>query len=345
MATSEQARELAAAVGCAGGSFEVEWRGSVAVPETIYVADGTVLAVTGADSSAVVDGGGSTRLFTVVNASVRLSGINVTAGSSTVGGAIAASGSSLTLDRTNLVGNSATINGGAVYAEGGSAVSCAGSTFSGNTAAVDGGGMFVAGGSAVSCGGLWTDNTAGDSGGGLCVFDDSHSSWGGEDATFVGNAAGRLAGAVYILNSTASWDSSTLYRSNYAAGNGGALVATMSQVTWSGEVSFERNVAGSYCGALCAGEGSQISWSGATRWVSRTWQRRVLGNEKSKSKSKPKPESGRGWWLPNKRPQVLEISSFLDPKLSLRSHDTFPLRSRNTTYKRSVPLLHCLIPR
>lgn len=266
--TSEQAHELAAAVGCAGGSFEVEWRGSVVVPVTISVVDGTVLAVTGADGSgAVVDGAGSTRLFTVVNASLHLRGVNVTAGASVVGGAIAAaSGAAVTLDRTSLVGNSADGTGGAVHAEDGSAVSCAGSTFSGNTAATDGGAVFVTGGSVVSCGGLWANNSAGDSGGGLCVFNGSHASW-GEEATFVENESGRIAGAVYFLESTATWNASTRYLSNYAATAGGALVSTASQVSWSGETSYARNTAGFDCGAICALDDSLVSWSGDTRWV------------------------------------------------------------------------------
>lgn len=74
--TSAQAQALAAAVNCSGGAFEVEWRGAVIVDQPIYVLDGTVLTVAGAGSDAVIDGNSATRLFTVVNASLHVSGVN-----------------------------------------------------------------------------------------------------------------------------------------------------------------------------------------------------------------------------------------------------------------------------
>lgn len=141
-----QARNLAEATNCSGGSFEVEWRGTVVVDAPIYVVDGTVLTVTGSGSTAVVDGAGLTRLFTVVNATLHVSNVNISSGASVVGGAIAAKMSTLTFSRTNFIGNSATESGGAVFLSDGSKASCAdGGIFADNTAEVDGGAMFVTG--------------------------------------------------------------------------------------------------------------------------------------------------------------------------------------------------------
>lgn len=81
---SEQAHALAEAVNCSGGSFEVEWRGAVIVETPFFIGVGTTLAISGADSSAVIDGNGGTRLFTVVNATLHLSSVSVASGNSTV---------------------------------------------------------------------------------------------------------------------------------------------------------------------------------------------------------------------------------------------------------------------
>ncbi|CAN0384079.1 unnamed protein product, partial [Laminaria digitata] len=146
---SAQARALAAAVNCSGGSFEVEWRGTVVVDGPIYVTNETTLTVTGVGSDARIDGNASTRLFTVVNAALHVSDVNISYGASTVGGAIAAAASSLTFDQTNFFGNRAAANGGAIYVTDGSSVSCAGGTFDNNGAGSEGGAMYVTGSSVV----------------------------------------------------------------------------------------------------------------------------------------------------------------------------------------------------
>ncbi|CAM9120094.1 unnamed protein product [Laminaria digitata] len=123
---SAQARALAAVVNYPGGSFEVEWRGTVVVDGPIYVTNETTLTLTGVGSDARIDGNASTRLFTVVNAALHVNGVNLSHGASTAGGAIAATASSLTFDQTNFFGNRAAGNGGAIYVADGSSVYCAG---------------------------------------------------------------------------------------------------------------------------------------------------------------------------------------------------------------------------
>lgn len=95
----------------------MEWRGTV-VDEPIYVTDGTSPTTSGAARSmAAVDGNSSTRLFTVVNAALHLDGSNISYGASAVEGAIAATRSTLTFNRTNFVGTSASGDDGGVCSD------------------------------------------------------------------------------------------------------------------------------------------------------------------------------------------------------------------------------------
>ncbi|CAM9509603.1 unnamed protein product [Ectocarpus fasciculatus] len=267
---SEQALALAVAVNCSGGSFEVEWVGNVVVDETIYVADGTVLTITGAaGSNAALDGSSATRLFTVVNAALHVSGVNISHGASISGGAIAAGRSTLTFNQTNFIGNVASGNGGAVFVSDGSLVSCAdGTTFTENEAGIDGGAMYVTGGSTVSCGGWWFSNTAGIRGGAMRVQHESSASW-SEGAVFAGNTAGAFGGALSLVNSSSvSWDASTDFYYNSAAVAGGVLSAsTTCSLSWSARTGFYSNSAGLFGGAVFVRDDSNASWSGETTTV------------------------------------------------------------------------------
>ena len=208
---SEQARALAAAVNCSGGSFEVEWRGRVVVDETIHVGDRTVLTVRGDDTRAVIDGNATTRLFTVVNATLHLIDVNVTSGASIAGGAIAAAGSVVTFNRTNFIRNIATGFGGAVFLLDGSNLSCPEEgAFANNRAKVSGGAMFVTDASTVSGGSSWLNNTAGVSGGAVFIEDNSNMSW-REETMFSFNAAEYSGGALHSSNSSMSWSGPTVF--------------------------------------------------------------------------------------------------------------------------------------
>eukprot|EP00903_Cladosiphon_okamuranus_P017273 g15917.t1 len=268
--TSAQVQDLVAAVNCSEGSFEVEWRGGVVVTEPIYVADGTVLAVSGDGENAVVDGNSTTRLFTVVNATLHLSGVNISYGASIVGGAIAAAESTLTLNRTNFVGNRATASsGGAVYLSDGSSMACIGDgTFEENWAAIDGGALYVTDSSTVSCGGTWMNNVAGDSGGAVALRSLSKMSW-SDEATFSENIAGRYGGAISLVNSSVSWSGGrTAFVYNSGGYIGGGLISRISNVSWTGSTDFVGNSADT-CGAICAYSQSTLTWRGAgsTRFI------------------------------------------------------------------------------
>ncbi|CAM9804390.1 unnamed protein product, partial [Ascophyllum nodosum] len=131
-----QVQALAEAVHCSGGTFDVEWRGSITVDTEIVIVDGTVLNITGGEGSkAVLDGGGRTRFFRVANASLELNDIVLRNGNATFGGAIAAMSSTLTLNRINFTDNTAPDkNGGAMFVYGESNITFGGTiTFSNNS--------------------------------------------------------------------------------------------------------------------------------------------------------------------------------------------------------------------
>ena len=261
---SAGAQALAAAVNCSGGSFEVEWSGHIVIDQAIYIADGTVLTVRGDGSTAVVDGNGSTRLFTVINATLHVSGVNITSGTSTAGGAIAASGASVTLNRTSLIGNRATGNAGAVYISDGSSLSCSDASFFDNRSDFDGGAVYAKGNSAVLCGGSWLNNTAGVRGGALGAIDGSTVSW-GEEAIFSENTAGVNGGALFISNnSTLAWSASSTFFANSAIFAGGALNVISSKVSWTGEVNSLFNENKALFGGALYFDNSHLSCSETT---------------------------------------------------------------------------------
>ena len=118
------AQALLEALNCSGGVFNVTWAGSVALNETIYVVNGTVLNINGIGSMSTIAGAGKTRIFTVVNASLNIDNVIMTGGYATSGGAIGASASSLTVKRVNFTANHVSIFGGALFLSGGSNVTC-----------------------------------------------------------------------------------------------------------------------------------------------------------------------------------------------------------------------------
>lgn len=302
--TSAEAQSLAAAVNCSGGSFEVEWIGKVGVEEPILVANGTVLTVTGDGASAVIDGNSATRLFTVIDAALHVTGVNISSGASLVGGGIAAARSTLTLNNTNFIGNVAIAgSGGGVYASGGSDVSCAGGgIFEDNRASDDGGALFANGGSTLS----WTggfqfvnnscdhwggalavessslaatgntafvaNNAAGESGYGGAISASLGSSvvWSGSMTEFQGNVANHSGGAVAVHpSSELSWSGSCRFTDNTATVNAGALILGSSMASWSGNSEFVGNHA-SRGGAISANYGSALSWTGSSVFAHNT---------------------------------------------------------------------------
>ena len=176
-----QARALADAMNCSGGVFHVSWKGNVVVDKPIWVFNGTVLNVTGVGLNAEMDGNGSIRLWTVIDASLHMSSMKVSNGNATGGGAIAAPGSTLIVKHTVFAGNVASKDGGAIFASEGSVL------------LFDGAIEFF-------------DNNA-SSGGALHITAMSKASWAG-GTTFTGNVGGALS----VRNgSMASWEAEVTF--------------------------------------------------------------------------------------------------------------------------------------
>lgn len=243
---SAGASDLANATNCSGGVFDVEWVGNVQFPETIHVADGTVLSIRGAGAGAVADGSSRNQFLNVFDATVHVSGLRIeNCSSGGDGGAIFARASVMTFNETSFIGNNAGNIGGALYVEG-SIMSWGGET-------------------------SFLDNNAGNSGGALYLFQ-TNGSWSGE-TSFLDNSADSSGGALHSHTSNVSWSGKTSFAENSGYGYkvGGALYAFDSNVFWSGEMSFSNNTTGyeGDGGALCLFR-SELSWSGKTSFSHNT---------------------------------------------------------------------------
>lgn len=264
---SQSASSLAKALQCSGGRFSVEWHGAVSVDHTFNVAHGTTLEVTGVPGgkhAASIDGGGSKRLFTVVNSTLYLSNVHVRSGSANVGGAIAASGSSLHLKQTSFRDNVAVGDGGALFLRDNSSLSWSGPTsFEGNRAGSCGGALYAQGGSVVSSSGgtNFSDNAAGATGGAVSLQGGSRGSWDAQMA-FSRNKASS-GGAVHVVRSSSvAWAAATAFASNSASVSGGALfVSSQSGASWTAESSFVENTADEDGGAVYVHGGRDLTLS------------------------------------------------------------------------------------
>ena len=284
-----QARALADAVKCSGGVFHVSWKGNIIVDKPIWVFGGTVLNVTGVGLNAEMDGNGTTRLLTVVDASLHISSMKISNGNATGGGAIAAAGSTLIVKHTVFAGNVASKDGGAIFALEGSLVLFDGTIEFFDNNASSGGAMYIAALSNAS----WAGGTTfiGNVGGALSVRKGSMASWEAE-VTFSGQtgdaALGVHGGSVVrwarestisnnthraLLvrrNSNATWSGLTTFSGNDYSGNGGAIcVEDGSSVSWTGATTFSHNNA-SKGGALSAKDNGSISWSVTTNFFHNT---------------------------------------------------------------------------
>ena len=292
--TSLQAMDLVEALNCSGGIFEVLWIGSITVYQTLLVAGGTVLNVTGVGSNAAIDGRGTAGLFTVSNASLIISSLALLNGSSTSGGAISASGSNVSLSRTKFIGNVATLHGGAVFIAGGSTLTCeeetafynnsalhrggalgasegshaswtSGTTFAYNNAVV-GGAVDISSKSSALWGGegetFFFRNQATRDGGGLSVYSDSSVQWEGISIFEGNNANYGWGGGMYVYNARAAWEVEAIFEGNTARFLGGGVFVYNGSASWTRNTSFSDNFAGSFGGAVYGESRTNLSWTG-----------------------------------------------------------------------------------
>lgn len=300
--TTQEASNLAEALNCSGGVFEVEWHGNVAINQTLRIVEGTILNMTGSGPSAIMDGSGGNGLFVVMNAFLYVGNMTLVNGSSISGGAIAALGSRVCLNYTRFVGNAATHNGGALFVAEGSTI--AGSEeieFANNRASRYGGAVCARGQSVMTWADdiLYLNNSAGN-GGAVDVSYGSIALWTGVGgSTFTSNFASFLGGALYVdSESSTTWEGESIFEYNYAGSSGGGSYMSSSQVSWRGRSKFIGNTAGSggglflsnvsatwaenvsifsrnsaeYGGALYGTSYSNISWAGETIFSSNIGQ-------------------------------------------------------------------------
>ena len=280
---SVQVASLISATNCFGGNFEVELNGRVQVQATIFVLGGTIMKITGS-GDAFLDGGGNTQIFSVDNSELHLENVIVGNGNSTTdGGAIYSTGSTLSFIDTHFIENNAMGNGGAVHVSDYSYVTCMGSSFTYNTA-YRGGAMYVNNNTIASCGGSWKGNFGENSAGAIRVGDGSILSW-IEDTIFESNGAFGAGGAMVVSQSTVYWDNcTTLFHNNMveedgnSASLGGAIFLAGSNMSWSGTTKFDSNHANLETpdnsrvlgGAIHSRSDSMLNWGGVTSFTNNT---------------------------------------------------------------------------
>lgn len=181
-------------------------------------------------------------------------------------------------DRITFAQNTATANGGGIYARhsttnvtgkvallgnnadfGGafftdnSSVSVIGDMLLSNNLANDSGGAFYGRDSAVDIGGasVWERNSAVIGGGGLMLWEASMRIQASGEAEFIGNTAGK-GGAAYMHNSTMFAYSEISFSDNFAKVDGGGLYADRAVVDVAGPALWEANTAGERGGALAS---------------------------------------------------------------------------------------------
>lgn len=178
---------------------------------------------------------------------------------------------------TSFVSNIAGKWGGGVYMIDFSNVSWTGSTTFLNNSAMDGSGLFMRAG----CVGDWSgttsfeSNRASGTGGGLNVHTSS-TAYSTGVTTFTGNTANR-AGAMWVWQSSVSWNGITTFSDNVAHTDGGAVYATLTHnIVARGTTIFRNNTASTGNGGALglygslSSVGSNVSISGDTTFTNNT---------------------------------------------------------------------------
>jgi len=201
----------------------------------LYVHNGGGLEIQGpgADQLTISGNNASRVIYTYsfpAGVPLLISGLTLTGGNATFGGAVVNMDQALTIRDSVLTGNAAGSKGGAVWSDGfSSSLTIEGTEISGNTAGVDGGGIYnedttVNGQRIHISDSVIKNNTATDDGGGIYLYDPDGDTL-IEDTTITGNQAGDLGGGIYLYDTDGSGafeiDNSTV--SDNSAGNGGGI--------------------------------------------------------------------------------------------------------------------------
>lgn len=255
------ALQLAEALNCsAGGSFDVEWVGSVVMEEPIRVFGGTSLSLTGtSDKTSILDGTGQSSLFEVHSGSaLHLFRLGLTNGAGVQGAVIHATGSYVTMAGCTVSNNTGDCGAGIFLKT--STLETENSSFTGNMASKDGGALYMSA-SVVTVGRnvLFEGNNA-SSGGAAYLTDGSAFVIAGDTVSFARNTAAVHGGGVHAQHSTVSVSNTVEFVGNSAEFGGGARTYNCS-IWIHGDVMFSNNSASGRGGAL-QGDFSIINFVG-----------------------------------------------------------------------------------
>ncbi|MDG4595915.1 MAG: choice-of-anchor Q domain-containing protein [Candidatus Contendobacter sp.] len=179
-----------------------------------------------------VSGNNASRVFYLYNGSatldVTISGLTITGGNANIGAGIVDFDENLTLDNVTITGNTASGDGGGLWADGFSMnLTIRNSTISGNTSGDDGGGIYVedTGGPLLIQNTVISGNQATGNGGGVYFYDPDDPVT-IENSTISGNSAGGRGGGIYLYSpdSGAFTIRGTTISGNNAATGGGVYL-------------------------------------------------------------------------------------------------------------------------
>jgi hypothetical protein len=205
--------------------------GQLAITDSVDIEDpGAVITVSGNNAS---------RVFyiysTAAEIDVSISGLTITAGSATIGAGIANLNENLTLDGVTITNNTATADGGGLWASGNSELSSLvmdltirTSMISGNTAGLSGGGISIGdtGGLLLIQNTVISGNTATNGAGGGVFFYAPDNNTTIEDSTISGNTSQTGGGGIFLYFAdvgTHTIRQTTISGNTTGSGGGGAF--------------------------------------------------------------------------------------------------------------------------
>lgn len=280
--------QLVATTNCSGGSFDVEWVGSVIVEETIRLFGGTTLNITGADEgTSVVNGANRTSLFEVDGGTLHLHLLSLVNGTGDRGGAIYSTGATITASRC-IISNNAGVDGGGVFLND-SVLETTNSSFAHNTASGYGGAVFGEASSVTFGDNVRLERNEASFGGALYATGRSNLALTGDDISLSRNTASTYGGGLYVHQSTANVTGKTELVGS-AAQVGGAIYTDNGSFLLSGDTllsdNFARDEGGAFYSRISAFDiagtaiwenNSALSRGGALSMSETTWHVKALG--------------------------------------------------------------------
>lgn len=253
VARTKDATRLSEALNCSGGLFTVTWTGHVILEQTILVQWDTTLIVTGdKDSSAVADGNGSSRVFSVQEGSaLEISNLHIINGYTKVESGAAVQvflGKFTWMGYVLFRNNFSAVDGGAI--------GCHNCTLKGEGKAI------------------FANNTAGNNGGAIQIVHGTMSTT--AYTNFIDNRAGQGGGAMFATKETlVDFSESTIAKENSAMFGGAFAVDGHgdTNLRWRGSTTIEGNSAELVGGGLWVGDRCAVSWQDTMTFFRNTAER------------------------------------------------------------------------